>query len=299
MLFAADGNGVVWLSDAGGEPLGTLGAGEVSWGNWLVVDQSVTLVTNRATAYRWSLSGLAEEPTVFRFGDGEAVKVEFAPKSGRALVGTKDGALLITDLADGHVVERIVAGNVAVACDISPDGHWLAVAQASGKTPTMDAPEYGGNVFLWDVDAKREHVKLVGLRDLVNDFEFTADSRHVYTGSGVRLKILNDANRRFEERPSPEIVVCRWEVSTGRRLDTMSGFLDPINVIKLSPNGELIAVATGRNVSLRETSTGAEIALLKGHGEDVRCMAFSPDGRALATGSLDKTVRLWEIPEGK
>jgi WD40 repeat protein len=39
--------------------------------------------------------------------------------------------------------------------------------------------------------------------------------------------------------------------------------------------------------------------VLKGHGDDVRCLAFSPDGTMIATGSADKTVRLWGRPDGR
>jgi WD40 repeat protein len=40
------------------------------------------------------------------------------------------------------------------------------------------------------------------------------------------------------------------------------------------------------------------VAVLQGHTDFVNSVSFSPDGRQLASGSDDRTVRLWNMPEG-
>ena len=41
------------------------------------------------------------------------------------------------------------------------------------------------------------------------------------------------------------------------------------------------------------------LATLKGHTSSVYSVAFAPDGKTLATGSRDGTVKLWDITTGK
>lgn len=62
------------------------------------------------------------------------------------------------------------------------------------------------------------------------------------------------------------------------------------------PDGQVLAVAAGNEVVLY-TSTLQEILHLEGHTDVVNSMSWSTDGRRLASGSDDTTVRIWDVDE--
>ncbi len=68
-----------------------------------------------------------------------------------------------------------------------------------------------------------------------------------------------------------------------------------INKIKYSPDGTILAVATGIGLWLYDANNTDELALLMPHTSNITCMCFSPDGETLVTGSKDEIVRLWDV----
>ena len=48
-------------------------------------------------------------------------------------------------------------------------------------------------------------------------------------------------------------------------------------------------------VRISDTRTGELLETLRGHSDSVYSVAFTPDARGLVSGSLDKTLKYWDV----
>ncbi len=72
-----------------------------------------------------------------------------------------------------------------------------------------------------------------------------------------------------------------------------------ITDMQLSDDSTRLAVASSIGVWLYDINTESETALIIGHTETVMHVAFSPDGKILASSARDKTIRLWRTETGE
>ena len=113
---------------------------------------------------------------------------------------------------------------------------------------------------------------------------------------------------------SDEGTLHLWDLSPSSLLVerlVLNGHDSPITAVALSPVGGRIASTGGvafavtqeagnqHAVLVWDVNSITQVFALRGHTEPVTAMVFSPDGLTLATASLDKSVRLWDMANGQ
>ena len=83
----------------------------------------------------------------------------------------------------------------------------------------------------------------------------------------------------------------QWHLPEGAKMRIGKG---SVNEIAYSPDGTLLAVASGIGIWLYDAETGEEIDLLKMHTSGVKVVSFSLDGKIIAGGHSDGVIRLWD-----
>jgi eukaryotic-like serine/threonine-protein kinase len=82
-----------------------------------------------------------------------------------------------------------------------------------------------------------------------------------------------------------------WNVDTG--LSERTRYHGSIDTITTSPDGKRIVIGLRNTATVIDPSTGAELFALTGHSGLVTCVAYSPVGNRIVTGSVDREIKIW------
>jgi WD40 repeat protein len=134
---------------------------------------------------------------------------------------------------------------------------------------------------VWDLASVEEVRQLTGHADQVQALAVSPDGKLLASGG-------------------PDQTIRIWDLSSGACLRTLS--LDgTVSVLAFSPQGDYLVSAGGkqrsesRNLRVWDRATWTEADPFSTPSSWIMDLAFSPDGKRLATGSRDQTVKLWDF----
>ncbi|HEX8990727.1 MAG TPA: WD40 repeat domain-containing protein, partial [Anaerolineales bacterium] len=95
-----------------------------------------------------------------------------------------------------------------------------------------------------------------------------------------------------------------WDARTGQELFAIPGQALGYHVfatqrLAFNPDGKRLAITAQNDVKIIDASSGRPMITFSGHTAEVMAVAFSADGSRLATGSGDKTAKIWDASTGK
>jgi serine/threonine protein kinase/WD40 repeat protein len=194
----------------------------------------------------------------------------------------RDGRIRLHRLADDREVRalrfppRSVVPGDKMALSFSPRGRYLA-----GWLRFLDSHREQP-FYLWDLEHEGD-APLLELSDVTSFWSFSADE--------TRLAVAG-------RRDGQDAILLR-ELPSRRELQRLPARRKPERVA-LDPAGRSLAVACPElpEVDIIDTGDGRQLQKLP-HPAGVIGLAWTPDGRTLATGGTDDHVYVWDVATGK
>ena len=242
------------------------------------------------TACLWSTTGRLIK--TFRGHLGAVEAAAFSPDGRKIVTAGDDGDAMLWD-AEGDPESEALAGSPAYgwveSLVFAPDGGQLIGA---GCCETSDA-------FLtsWNLAKSNVPVPLQTSSRAGTAIAVSADGRSLAVGEGASPEAAAKSRLRV------------WSLETGRITATVPGLAGTIHSVAFSPEGRLLAVATGDVdekmpgvVRILDAATGVMRSTLPEMAGKVE-VAFTPDGRLLVTVNGGKRrpgeIRLWSAASGE
>ena len=215
--------------------------------------------------YLWHVADSQNKLTLQ--GDTSKIRrMTFSPDSRTVAGSTSDDKIMLWDVASGaHKTTLIGHTESITSIAFSPDGTTLA------------SSSWDETVHLWDVATGTHKTTLTAHTEAVSNIAFSPDGRTFVSSSFNEDKVI------------------LWNVGTWQQ---KAAFNTDINCFAFSPDSSTVATGSWRGeLNLWDIAGGTHKTELLGHLSNISSVAFSPDGKTLASGGEDK-LYLWDVDSG-
>jgi hypothetical protein len=204
--------------------------------------------------------------------------VAFSPDNKRMITGSADQSAKVWDLSTGKEIYKLTGHHGAVmAVAFSHDGKRLLTGSADGIA------------IIWDAADGRSLLTFKRHGAGITSVAFSPDDSRIATGN-------DDTTAKI------------WDAGTGKALMALdAGGSVEVRSVAFSTDGQRVVVGSGfpssvlsgsedQSTKVWDAISGLELLTLKSHGGAILCIALSPDGRKIATGSWNHSVEVWSVP---
>ncbi len=229
----------------------------------------VTLNQPDGKSYLHLFSTLIGGKPLFTYenNDHEISNIAFRPNGNSLVVSLDSKTIKVFDIPGRHYVDTF-GGQILKAnkSTVSPDGKLFA-------TGTVD-----GHIQLWDAHKKALKYSVKGRNKSIEHISFSPDGAYIIAGDSYGA-------------------VNVWQRDTLKRVFFIKAHKSGSAIAVMSPDNRFLATASSKSsiIKLWDVRSNTRTSMFRGHNGDITDLAYSPDGKYIASSSRDGTVKLWNI----
>ena len=263
-------------------------------------------------------AGTGSHLMTFRGHEAPVCRVSFSP-DGKCLASCSyDNMIKVWNTATGEAMMTLRGHERAVYnVAFTPDGKHVVSASEDGT------------VKIWDMFVTRQLTRLVGHNDIVWSVAFSPDGKRLVSAGaydGIKIWDVESATELNTIRKSPgwasTVSVAFspdgtrlasghrygtfriWDATTGEKISSFrrAKALGSHLGVAFSPDGQLVASPAGgspQTVKVWNANTGKEVMTLHAYDFLPTKVAFSPDGKFIASGGSGPNIKVWEWETGR